>query len=217
MKPTPADNERALWILKSNGSLPLAAIANELNITTEGARFHLIKLSNEGLVEARTESKGRGRPQQVWSLTALGQNRFPDTHAELTVKLIEKVRDTLGEDALMAVIDANGRDGKNKYMNELQGVKDLEGRISGLAQIREREGYMAGYSKDDNGFLLVENHCPICAAAATCMGFCKSELETFRSVLGEEVNVTRVDHILAGARRCAYRIEPIQQPLNNSI
>ena len=35
----------------------------------------------------------------------------------------------------MAVIDVNGRNGQNKYMNELNGVKDLEGRISGLAQI----------------------------------------------------------------------------------
>ena len=58
----------------------------------------------------------------------------------------------------------------------------------------------------DGSWLLVENHCPICAAASECQGLCRSELEIFRSVLGRKVSVEREDHILAGARRCAYRV-----------
>jgi predicted ArsR family transcriptional regulator len=54
--------------------------------------------------------------------------------------------------------------------------------------------------------LLVENHCPICAAARACQNFCRSELDVFRRVLGPDVQVERVEHQLAGARRCAYRI-----------
>jgi len=65
---------------------------------------------------------------------------------------------------------------------------------------------MADYTEDDEGYLLVENHCPICAAAKVCQGFCASELQIFQSVLGESVSVQRTDHIIAGARRCAYRI-----------
>jgi predicted ArsR family transcriptional regulator len=30
----------------------------------------------------------------------------------------------------------------------------------------------------------------------------------FRAVLGTGASVERIDHILAGARRCAYRITP---------
>jgi predicted ArsR family transcriptional regulator len=58
----------------------------------------------------------------------------------------------------------------------------------------------------DGSWILAENHCPICAAARNCQGFCRSELSVFRAVLGPEVTVERVEHILAGARRCAYRI-----------
>jgi predicted ArsR family transcriptional regulator len=66
---------------------------------------------------------------------------------------------------------------------------------------------MAEWRTDDDGsLLLVENHCPICAAAATCQGFCRSELEVFQDVLGPSVAIERIEHILAGARRCAYRI-----------
>jgi predicted ArsR family transcriptional regulator len=58
----------------------------------------------------------------------------------------------------------------------------------------------------DGSYLLSENHCPICAAARLCQGFCRSELAVFRSALGPSVTVERAEHILAGARRCAYRI-----------
>ena len=59
----------------------------------------------------------------------------------------------------------------------------------------------------DGSFVLVENHCPICAAARACQGFCRDELGLFRRIL-VGAKVERTEHLLAGARRCAYRIEP---------
>ena len=72
--------------------------------------------------------------------------------------------------------------------------------------MRCAEGYMAELRQDGADFIFIENHCPICSAAKACMGFCRSELELFRKVLGEGVRVEREEHILAGARRCAYRV-----------
>lgn len=202
------DNEKAVWILKKRGPQPLVALAKELQMTTEGARFHLLKLAHDGLVEATTEIKGRGRPQQIWSLTKQGHARFPDTHAELSVKLIKMMHETLGEEAVQTVIAANEKSGIDKYTGELADCVDLESKIRQLAEVRDREGYMAEYLKDEDGYLLIENHCPICAAAQMCQKFCKSELNTFQAVLGENVTIKRIDHIIAGARRCAYRIIP---------
>jgi predicted ArsR family transcriptional regulator len=65
---------------------------------------------------------------------------------------------------------------------------------------------MARVEKEDRDWLLIEDHCPICAAAQSCQGFCRSELQLFREVLGAEASVTREEHLLAGARRCVYRI-----------
>ncbi len=56
------------------------------------------------------------------------------------------------------------------------------------------------------GFLFIENHCPICAAATACQGFCTTELNLFRAVLGRDVSVERTEHIVSGDRRCVYRI-----------
>ncbi|MEA5564362.1 hypothetical protein [Anabaena sp. UHCC 0399] len=52
--------------------------------------------------------------------------------------------------------------------------------------------------------MLIENHCPIYAAATACIGLCKQELMIFQCVLGEYVKVEGEEHILAGARRCVY-------------
>jgi len=54
--------------------------------------------------------------------------------------------------------------------------------------------------------LFIENHCPICAAANSCQGLCLSELELFQSVLGPAAHIERTEHIIAGNRRCVYRI-----------
>ena len=67
---------------------------------------------------------------------------------------------------------------------------------------------MARAEKHGRGWLLVEDHCPICAAAATCQGLCRSELQIFARCLGDGARVERVEHVLAGARRCAYLVTP---------
>jgi predicted ArsR family transcriptional regulator len=58
----------------------------------------------------------------------------------------------------------------------------------------------------DGSFLLLENHYPICAAATACTGLCVKELEMFQTVLGQNAIIERTEHIIAGDRRCVYRI-----------
>lgn len=198
-------------LLKTRGALTAASIAQELGITNEGARLQLLKYTEEGLVSSYNESQGVGRPKQFFNLTALGNAKFPDTHAELTVKLIDIMRNTLGAEALQTVIDVSEQSGKARYLNELEQLFNLDDRIAKLTEIRSREGYMAEYTKDQEGYLLIENHCPICAAAKSCQGFCAAELNIFKHVLGDGVQISRLDHIVSGDRRCAYRIAEISK------
>jgi predicted ArsR family transcriptional regulator len=199
---------RILILLKTEGPQLAAAVGDALSISGEAARQQLAKMAEEGLVESVTVApKGRGRPRQLWHLTAGGNSHFPDGHAELTATLLTTVVAHLGPAALDTVIAARENETLQRYRAELSDRSDLAARVEGLAAIRSREGYMAdSWQEDDGSLMLVENHCPICAAATACAGFCRSELETFRSVLS--ANVERSEHILLGARRCAYRITP---------
>jgi len=143
---------------------------------------------------------------QIWSLTGVGHARFPDTHAELTVQLIHTIKRVLGEEALDRLITEREAETRGQYTVALAGADTMQERIARLATLRSREGYMAEWRREGDDYLLIENHCPICAAAAACQGLCRTELALFREVLGAEATVTRTDHILAGARRCVYRI-----------
>ncbi|OBY03906.1 transcriptional regulator [Rhizobium leguminosarum bv. trifolii] len=206
MRQSPAN--RILILIKTDGPQLAAAIGDALGISGEAARQQLSKMAEEGLVEPVTvAAAGRGRPRQLWHLTAGGNRQFPDGHAELTANLLGTLVEQLGAAALDTVISAREAETLQRYRQELGEAHDLASRIEGLAGIRTREGYMADHWQEaDGSFMLVENHCPICAAATVCAGFCRSELETFRAVLGADIE--RSEHILAGARRCAYRIMP---------
>jgi len=208
--------DRLLGVIKRRGPQCIAEIAGLLGITPEAARQQVTRLATDGLVVAETERRGVGRPTQRWHLTDAGHARFPDTHAELTVRLIDAVRSALGEAALERLIQVRETETLQAYQEALRGVTTLADRLARLAEMRSREGYMAEWRSDDAGFLLLENHCPICAAATACQGFCRAELDVFRAVLGPAVMVERTDHILADARRCAYRIIPITTAISET-
>ena len=202
--------ERLLMALKMHGSLSTAALGSSLGTTAEAARQQLLKLATEGLVESTTQSKGVGRPSQNWHLTALAMARFPDTHAALTVQLLTLIRTQLGEAALGAIIAARETQTATAYQQAMPEALSLREKVAKLAQLRSREGYMAEWHEADDGTLvLAENHCPICAAATACQGFCRAELEVFCDVLGQGASVTRDEHIVSGARRCSYSIRPV--------
>jgi predicted ArsR family transcriptional regulator len=200
----PAD--RILFLLKTRGPQTAMTLAASLGITPEAARQQLLRLDEEGLVEARAETRGVGRPSQVYRLTAAALKRFPDAHAELTAQLVGQIREVLGEAALEKLLRVRETTTRERYTGLLAKEKSLPARVKRLAEIRTNEGYMAAWEKQGDDYLLVENHCPICAAAGVCLGFCESEQAIFQQVLGRSVQVERVEHLLAGARRCAYRI-----------
>jgi predicted ArsR family transcriptional regulator len=202
--------DRFLVLLKTRGPQTSAELGAALGITDEAARQQLVKLANEGFVDGVAEANGVGRPTQVWRLTPAGHARFPDAHAELTVQLIRSIRTELGEEALDRLISARERETRANYNEAIASAPDLKERVARLAAIRTGEGYMAEWWAEDDGYVLAENHCPICAAATICQGFCRAELAVFQEVLGAEAEVTRVEHIPAGARRCAYRIRRTQ-------
>lgn len=198
-----------LRLIKFRGEQTTGAIAQHLGITVPGARKHLAALLADGLVRFEDRTGQVGRPQRLWQLTDKAHRRFPDSHAVLTVEMLDQLRNLFGEDGLERLIEARERQTRLRYGARLSGLGDLGARVARLAEIRSEEGYMAEAVRLPGGqWLLAENHCPICAAANACRTFCRSELDLFRAVLGPEVQVERTDYLLSGARRCAYDIRP---------
>lgn len=204
--------ERILFFIKSTGPSSTGKLAQMLELTPEAARQQVQKLVAAGLIAGRQQdAAGVGRPRQDWVLTDAGNRRFPDTHAQMTVQLIGSIRQLFGEEGLDKLVAQRENEARVLYAQACDGAS-LPERLAQLAAVRTDEGYMARIESDAEGWLLIEDHCPICAAARACQGFCRSELQLFAEVAGAGATVTREQHVLAGATRCVYRIAPLQKP-----
>ena len=206
-KPESGRRRAVLEHLKLDGPMNAEALAGLLGVSAMAVRQHLYSLAEEGLVDYDEEARPVGRPAKLWRLTPAADSYFPNGHQDLTVGLLGNLRQAFGEAGLAKLLRLRAAEQTDLYRSEMNPNSGLRERLENLAEIRSREGYMAAVEEAGDGdFLLIENHCPVCAAAAACQGLCALELEVFRAVLGEAVTVERTDHILAGARRCAYRI-----------
>ena len=207
----PKSQDRIMQRLKTRGPQSVKILSKQLDMTTMGVRQHLAELESKGLVgQTQEERQTRGRPVHLWKLSAAGHGRFPDTHSQTTIELIDVIRSTLGEQSLNQLIAQRSDKIEAQYREQLGTIApELQLQIEKLAQLRSDEGYMAEVRLLPDGFMLIENHCPICTAATSCQQFCETELDLFQRLFEDKAIVTRTDHLLAGARRCAYKITAI--------
>ena len=198
---------RVLYALKSVGPQSADALARRLKVTVVAARQQLGRLLDKELVAFEDRREGVGRPKRVWALSEAGNAQFPDSHAAVTVDLIQAIASVFGPEGLDRVIGEREKATRRIYAERVRPGRSLAERTKLLAEQRAEEGYMAEVKRlPDGALMLIENHCPICVAAKACQGLCRSELNLFREVLGPDARIEREEHILAGARRCAYRI-----------
>lgn len=203
--------DKIIQLLKLHGPLTAKTLAEELALTTMGVRQHLQALEEAGDVDIEDRVEGRGRPTRYWGLTEQSRTHFADHHGELTVQLIDSVKMIFGDRGLEQLIDHREQSALAQYRAAMLGTTDIPTRLAILAQLRSNEGYMATMEQIDGVYFLLENHCPICAAATHCLNFCRSELQLFQQLFADIALVSREEHIIEGARRCAYRMNPLGQ------
>lgn len=197
--------------LKQEGALDAETLASHFNITAMAVRQHLYALQKEGLVAYQEESRPMGRPAKLWHLTPAADHFFPDRYAELTLGLINSMKAAFGEAGLDRLLEVRTREQIQTYQAIVPKKGSLKRRLAVLAEQRTEEGYMAEViAQDDGTYLFAEKHCPICAIATACTGLCRMELEIFQAALGEDVTIERTEHILAGDRRCVYRVAQVK-------
>ena len=207
-KPTTIRTRRAIvHLLKQEGALDAQTLAARLRLSAMAVRQHLYALQDEHLITYHEVPRPLGRPAKLWQLTPAADRLFPEAYAELTVSLLASVAAAFGAAGLERLLEVRTRQQIAAYTEQMAGQDTLQQRVEALAAMRTDEGYMAAVqAQADGSFLLLEKHCPICVAAVACTGLCSTELEVFRAVLGQDVTIERTEHMVVGARRCAYRV-----------
>ena len=201
----PQTRRRILELLKLKGPMTADQLAEELGITSMGARGHLIALERDGLIEHHSQQRGMGRPSYVYSLTDQGDEFFPRTYPQLANSLLEAMRSLAGDRGIEKLFSKRTEWLEAQYRARMAD-KTLEERVKELAQIRTEEGYMADWEKlDEDTYVLREHNCSICQVARHSPQACSYELELFRRVM-EDAEVTRQKHMIKGDRVCTYVI-----------
>lgn len=207
--PNWATRRALLEMLKREGELSSLRMAEELGVSSMAVRQHMQELEAAGEVSAEDRTQGKGRPAKYWSLLPAASRHFPDRHRDLILDLLGSLESVLGMEALERLLDEREEAQVGQYGARMAVCSSLVERVQELAMLRSEEGYMAEAGELDGVITFAENHCPICVAAEACRGLCARELSVFERVLGPDCRVERVEHLLSGSRRCAYRIRPV--------
>jgi predicted ArsR family transcriptional regulator len=213
ISPNPKNTRHAIMdILKREGPQDAGTLARRLSVTPMAIGLQLASLEEEKVVVSEAEvsrEPRRGRPVRLWHLTEAANRAFPDAHALLTVGLLSSLQEVFGKQGIEKLLEVRTRQNVDEYSRAIPEGVGLRDKVKALALIRDREGYMTEVKPaTGGGFLLIENHCPICTAAKTCQGICQSEWQVFQSLMGTDVQVVREEHLLSGDRRCVYSIRP---------
>ncbi|WP_440874374.1 helix-turn-helix transcriptional regulator [Thalassotalea sp. PLHSN55] len=201
-------HDKIVNLLKKQGPQTAKSLAQALDLTTMGIRQHMLAMEADGVIAFEDKKATRGRPTRYWSLTEKANSKFDDRHEELTIQLIDSVKSIFGDQGLEQLISHREQATKTSYQQQLNSKTSLAEKLNALAKIRSQEGYMASVEAIEDSqhdWWLFENHCPICAAASQCQNFCRSELQLFQELFTDIADVSREEHIIEGARRCAYR------------
>ena len=162
-----ASTDKILYLLKTRGPQSAAELGDQLQMTSMGARQHLMALESEGWVGFSDEARGRGRPVRLWHLTDQAWQRFPDTHGDLTLQLIDDIRQVFGDAGMEQLITRREQQMQARYESRLTQpaladrlmtlnalLHHCAGRLSGIGGVA-RPGIVHRIDKDTSGLLVV--------------------------------------------------------------
>jgi DeoR family transcriptional regulator, suf operon transcriptional repressor len=204
----PAGRRSVLYALRRRGDATVEQLAEQLGMTVSGARQHLQALQASGLVEsaaAQPAQPMRGRRSLVYSVTPTADSLFPKAYGELTNELLGYLGDTDADrlDELFAMRREHRIASASARLDDLSTLRD---QVAELTQILDEDGYIATWEEIEPGtYRIIEHNCAIWVVAQRYGQACTSELDFIRRVL-PEATVERVEHMVAGARHCAYEV-----------
>jgi DeoR family suf operon transcriptional repressor len=205
----PTTRRAVLNLLKRQGPLDAAAVAEALGLIPAAIRLQLSHLEEDGLLVHRDElpgAAGRGRPRHVYELTSAAEALYPKRYGDLTTELLGY----LGGPGASQVDALFEQRRQRRVAGALPRTADLpfDEQVAALTQILDEDGYLAEAEKlPDGSWRITEHNCAILTVAHGFSQACTSELAFIRDAL-PGATVRRVAHLMDGAHVCAYVVSP---------
>jgi predicted ArsR family transcriptional regulator len=210
-----------LELLKERNGATVAELAESLNMAPVSVRHHLDILQGDNLISVeRLERKGNvGRPQQVYALTQVANEHFPDNFAALAAGLVRQLKRVLPPEEVEAAFRALAQDFAGTVQPTLAGLP-VEQRLEAVTSFLNERGYLARWEVNaeggDGGYLLHKCNCPYAGVSDEHHELCLMDQALINELMGESCQ--RVQSMAADARCCTYRVagaDDLGFPLHN--
>lgn len=197
--------------VQERGPQTAAELAHLLGLSPAAIRRHLDALVADGLLVEReprpNARRGRGRPARAYALTDAGRAAFPHAYDDLATTALHYLRETGGEDAVVAFAEHRAAALAEQLAADLGadgGTMTAGTRAKRLARSLSSHGYAATTERAGAGVQVCQHHCPVAHVAAEFPQLCEAETRAFERVLGTYVQ--RLATIAHGDGVCTTHI-----------
>lgn len=177
-------------------------LAEELGLTDNAVRAHLLSLERDGLIKQSGVQQGTRKPHFAYELTAEAENLFPKAYDLLLNQLIAVLKGRLTPAALEQVLREVGR---SLAGNQTSGAEsgDLESRAGKALVALEAIGGAARLEKEGEKLFIRSGSCPLATAVAEHPEVCQLAESLLSEIIGAKVR-ERCDR--EGSPRCSFEV-----------
>lgn len=178
------------------------ALVEELELTDNAVRAHLLSLERDGLIKQSGIQRGTRKPHFAYELTSEAENLFPKAYDALLNQLIAVLKARLTSKALREVLREVGRSLARPQTSDKKSG-DLETRAEKALTALEAIGGTARLEKEDGKLFIRSGSCPLATAVAEHPEVCQLAESLLSEVIGANVR-ERCDRTVSP--RCAFEV-----------
>lgn len=158
-------------------------LAEELDLTDNAVRAHLLSLERDGLVVQSGLQRGIRKPHFAYELTPEAEKIFPKAYDAIVNSLIAVLKERLASPELEDVLREAGRSLAGNQVSE----GDLESRAGQALIALEAIGGSARLEKEGEKLLIKSGSCPLAAAVSKHPEVCQLAEALLSEIVGTEV------------------------------
>ena len=177
-------------------------LAQELGLTDNAVRAHLLSLERDGLIKQSGIQRGTRKPHFAYELTDEAEHLFPKAYDALLNQLIAVLKGRLTPLALEEVLREVGRSLAGAQAAS-QKNGDMESRIDRALAALEAIGGAARIEKENEKLVICSESCPLATAVSEHPEVCRLAETLLSEIIGSEV---REYCDREGSPRCRFEV-----------
>jgi predicted ArsR family transcriptional regulator len=179
-------------------------LAEELAMTDNAVRSHLLTLERDGLIRQGGVQRGHRKPHFAYELTPQGEHLFPKSYDALLNVLLSVLKERLAPEELGEVLREVGRRTAADKMTILANGSDILAKAEKAVEVLEALGGAARLEKEEGKIIIQSSSCPFGAAVESHPEVCRVAETLVAQITGgrvrEKCNKTAVPP------RCSFEI-----------